>query len=96
MVALTIRDDRAMREPATIREEIFAAVTGALGADSTTLSPHTSLYDDLGADSLTVMEIVARLEERLEIELPDSNEFVSGLRTVGDLLEAFAGRARKQ
>ena len=85
-----------MRDQATIREEIFAAVTGAVGGDATTLSPHTSLYDDLGADSLTVMEMVAGLEERLGIELPDSNEFVSGLRTIGDLLEAFAGRAHKR
>jgi acyl carrier protein len=69
-------------------------VTGALGADAT-LSPHTSLYDDLGLDSLTVMELVAGLEERLGIELPDSNEFVSGLRTIGDLLEAFGSRAYK-
>lgn len=79
-----------MHDPATIRDAIFTAVTGALGADAATLSPRTSLYDDLGADSLTVMEIVAELEERLGIELPDSNAFVAGLRTIGDLEGAFA------
>jgi acyl carrier protein len=79
-----------MDEPAAIRDEIFTAVCGALGADATTLSPRTSLYEDLGADSLTVMEIIAELEERLGIELPDSNAFVAGLRTIGDLEGAFA------
>jgi acyl carrier protein len=84
-----------MSERASTGDEIVAVVAHALAVDPATLTPATSLYDDLGADSLTVMEIVAGLEERLGLELPDSNAFVTGLRTVGDLETAFGNRTHE-
>jgi acyl carrier protein len=84
-----------MGERTIIRDEVVALLASALAADPARLTPATSLYDDLGADSLTVMEILAGLEERLGIELPDSNAIVSSLRTVGDLVEAFVRGANE-
>jgi acyl carrier protein len=84
-----------MGDPAAIHHEIVAVVARVAGAEAGMLAPATSLYD-LGVDSLTVMEIVAELEERLAIQLPDSNAFVAGLRTVADLEAAFAVRLRER
>ncbi|MBN2718703.1 MAG: acyl carrier protein [Deltaproteobacteria bacterium] len=45
----------------------------------------TSFIDDLGADSLTVVELVLALEEEFEIDIPD--EDTEKLRTFKDAVE---------
>lgn len=46
-----------------------------------------SFKDDLGADSLDSVEIVMRLEEAFDIEIPD--DAVENIETVGDVVEAI-------
>ena len=46
-----------------------------------------SFKDDLGADSLDSVEIVMRLEEAFDIEIPD--DAVENVETVGDVVEAI-------
>ena len=59
-----------------------------LGVQRTQLIPHAKIQDDLGADSLTVIEIAMAMEERFHLSIPDDQwETVS---TVGDLLETIA------
>jgi len=59
-----------------------------LGVQRTQLIPHAKIQDDLGADSLTVIEIAMAMEERFHLSIPDEQwETVS---TVGDLLETIA------
>ena len=41
------------------------------------------------------MELLCALEEDLAIELPESTEFALGLRTVGDVIDAFEAYARR-
>ena len=48
------------------------------------VTPTASFVDDLGADSLDVVELVMGLEEEFEIEIPD--EDAEKLRTVGDAI----------
>jgi acyl carrier protein len=76
-----------------VADAVRSAIASALAADPAALTPQTSLYDDLGADSLTVMEILTALEDELGIELPTTNEFALGVRTVGDVVTAFETRA---
>ncbi len=52
------------------------------------LTPEARLEMDLGADSLTRVNIVMRLEERFNVTLPD--EAVEEVETIGDLFEALA------
>ena len=52
------------------------------------LTPEASIQEDLGADSLTVMEIVMALEDHFSISLPDQRW--ERVRTVGDLFEIVA------
>jgi acyl carrier protein len=54
-----------------------------LGVDLVEVSPDARILDDLGADSLDVVELVMSLEEAFDIEIPD--EDVEELRTVADV-----------
>jgi acyl carrier protein len=47
------------------------------------VTPDANILDDLGADSLDVVELVMSLEEEFNIEVPD--EEVEGMRTVSDV-----------
>lgn len=85
-----------MSEGPSIAAAVVTAIADAFQLDESRLARGTGLYDDLGVDSLTFMELLGALEEDLAIELPESTEFALGLRTVGDVIdtfEAYAGRS---
>jgi len=63
--------------------KIRTIVAGQLGVEATEVVPQASILDDLGADSLDVVELVMALEEEFDIEVPD--EDVEAIRTVGDV-----------
>ncbi len=48
------------------------------------VKPESKFVDDLGADSLDVVELVMALEEKFEIEIPD--EEAEKIQTVGDVV----------
>ena len=59
-----------------------------LGVQRAQLLPAAKIQEDLGADSLTVIEIAMAMEERFQLSIPDEQwETVS---TVGDLFETVA------
>ena len=59
-----------------------------LGVQRAQLTPGAKIQEDLGADSLTVIEIAMAMEERFNLSIPDEQwETVS---TVGDLFELLA------
>ena len=51
----------------------------------------TDMVDDLGADSLDIVDLVMTLEDEFDIEIPD--EDVEGVRTVGDLVKYLEDKA---
>ena len=53
------------------------------------ITPEARFDEDLGADSLTRVEIALSLEERFSLSIPD--EKWDGVETVGELYEAMAG-----
>ncbi len=57
------------------------------------VKPETSFIDDLGADSLTVVELVLALEESFEIDIPD--EDTEKLRTFKDAVEYINAKLGK-
>lgn len=67
---------------------IFRLIADQLGVDVAELTPNASILEDLGADSLDVVELVMSLEDVFDIEVPD--EAVEGIRTVGDLQQYVA------
>ena len=69
----------------TIEERVKEIIVNQLGAKLDQLTLTTSFTDDLGADSLDVVELVMALEEEFGFDLPD--EDAEKLLTVGDVIE---------
>jgi acyl carrier protein len=67
-----------------LEKKVNAIIVERLGVEGSALVPEANLLDDLGADSLDVVELVMALEEEFGIEVPD--EDVEGIRTVGDIV----------
>ena len=71
------------------QEEIFEKVKGIiveqLGVTETSVSTEASFIDDLGADSLDIVELVMALEEEFDMEIPDTD--AEKVVTVGDVVE---------
>ena len=56
-----------------------------LRIDIDTIDDNTNIMDDLGADSLDVVEVLMAIEEHFGISVPD--EDVTGLKTVHDIAD---------
>ncbi|MEZ4872542.1 MAG: acyl carrier protein [Bdellovibrionales bacterium] len=55
-----------------------------LGVESDRVKPEASFIEDLGADSLDIVELVMAMEEEFDLEIPD--EDAEKLKTVQDVL----------
>ena len=66
-----------------LRDRIRNLVADQLGVDIAEVAPTATILDDLGADSLDVVELVMILEEAFDIEVPD--DAVEEMRTIGDI-----------
>ena len=70
-------------------EEVFEKVKGIiveqLGVTEDTVTMEASFIDDLGADSLDIVELVMALEEEFDIEIPDAD--AEKVVTVGDVVD---------
>ncbi|SDB07832.1 MULTISPECIES: acyl carrier protein [unclassified Butyrivibrio] len=68
-------------------EEIKELIAEILAVDEDKITKDSKLIDDLGADSLSVVELHMEIEERLGVKIPD--EEVANLKTVQDVLTAI-------
>lgn len=66
-----------------MQEKITKIIEEQLGVEADRIKPEASFIDDLGADSLDIVELVMAMEEEFEIEIPD--EDAEGLKTVQDV-----------
>ena len=70
-------------------EEIFDKVKEIiieqLGVTESSITMEASFIDDLGADSLDIVELIMALEEEFDLEIPDSD--AEKVVTVGDVVE---------
>ena len=71
------------------QEEIFEKVKGIiveqLGIADTAVAMEASFIDDLGADSLDIVELIMALEEEFDTEIPDAD--AEKVVTVGDVVD---------
>ena len=65
-------------------DRVKEIIAKELEVDAKQLSPEAKFIEDLGADSLDIVELVMALEEEFGIDIPD--EDADKLRTVGDAL----------
>ena len=74
------------------REEIIEAVNGALvnemELDPADLAPEKTFFDDLGLDSLDMVDLMIGLQRKFGVSLRD-NEEIKKVRTLGDVYDFF-------
>jgi acyl carrier protein len=68
-----------------MHNKIVDIIANQLGVDKEMVTPEANVVDDLGADSLDVVELVMALEEAFDLEIPD--EEAEKIRTVKDITE---------
>ena len=69
---------------ASVEAEIKQIIVEQLGVDEAEVTPTAHFVDDLGADSLDIVELVMAFEEKFEIEIPD--EDAEKIQTVKDAI----------
>lgn len=68
-----------------VLEKVKAILSEQFDVEEDTITPETNISDDLGADSLDVVDLLMSIEDEFEIEVPD--EEVENIKTVGELVK---------
>jgi acyl carrier protein len=71
-----------------LKGKVMDIVANQLGVDKEIVTPEAKVVDDLGADSLDVVELVMALEEAFDLEIPD--EEAEKIVTVQDICDYLA------
>ncbi len=66
-------------------EKVKEIIVEQLGAQENTVTLEASFIDDLGADSLDIVELIMSLEEEFDMEIPDAD--AEKIVTVNDVVE---------
>jgi acyl carrier protein len=69
----------------TLEDRVTALIVEQLGISREQAVSGASFLDDLGADSLDIVELVMSLEEEFDIEIPD--EDAEKIQTIGDAID---------
>ena len=75
---------------ASLQDRVRQLVSTQLGVELEEVVKDARILDDLGADSLDVVELVMALEETFDIVVPD--EDVEAMQSIGDVESYLAGR----
>lgn len=70
---------------ASLEEKVKQIIVEQLGVDEAEITPTAHFADDLGADSLDLVELVMAFEEAFEIEIPD--EDAEKIQTVKEAMD---------
>ena len=73
-------------------ERVKKIVVEHLGVEAEKVTEEASFIDDLGADSLDIVELVMAMEEEFDLEIPD--EDAEKLRTVNDVTKYIQGKGK--
>ncbi|BAT72113.1 acyl carrier protein [Thermosulfidibacter takaii ABI70S6] len=68
-----------------VEAKIKEIIVEQLNVDESEVTPEASFIDDLGADSLDIVELVMAIEEAFDIEIPD--EDAEKIKTVKDAVD---------
>lgn len=69
----------------SVFDKVKAIIVDQLGVEEDQVTPDASFIEDLGADSLDIVELIMALEEEFDIEVPD--EDAEKLLTVRDAVD---------
>ena len=77
-----------------VSDKVKSIIVEQLGVDEEEVTPDASFVDDLGADSLDIVELVMAFEEAFELEIPD--EDAEKITTVKDAVEYIDSKTSKK
>lgn len=75
-----------------IENKVKDIIAYELGVDVSTITLEFRIKEDLGSDSLTMVEIVISIEDAFKFEIPD--EEAENIITVGDAVEAIKAKLK--
>ena len=67
-----------------VLEKVKMILSSQFDVEEDSITPETNIADDLGADSLDVVDMLMSLEDEFDVEIPD--EEIERIRTVGELV----------
>jgi acyl carrier protein len=77
---------------ASAEEKVKQIIVEQLGVDGAEVTASASFQDDLGADSLDIVELVMAFEEAFDVEIPD--EDAEKIKTVQDAINYVNAHAK--
>ncbi len=66
-------------------EKVKSIIVDQLDVEEEKVTPDANIQEDLGADSLDIVDLVMSFEEEFDIEIPDDQ--VENIKTVGDIVK---------
>ena len=75
-----------------VAEKVKQIIVEQLGVDENQVDPSASFVDDLGADSLDIVELVMAFEEAFDLDIPD--EDAEKIKTVKDAIDYIDKNAK--
>lgn len=77
-----------------VKAKVVDIIVNQLGVDREIITPEASVVEDLGADSLDVVELVMALEEAFDVEIPDEEaEKIVTVKDIFQYIEKIMGSA---
>ena len=76
----------------SVEKKIKEIIANQLDLDEKEITPESAFIDDLGADSLDVVEMVMAMEEAFDLEIPD--EDVENITIVQDVIDYIKQRTK--
>jgi acyl carrier protein len=80
----TENEKNEKNENLSTEDKVIGIVASQLDVEKEKIKPETSFINDLGADSLDIVELVMEFEEAFDMSIPD--EDAEKIRTVGDAI----------
>jgi acyl carrier protein len=78
----------------SVEQKVKQIIVEQLGVDENQVDPSASFVDDLGADSLDIVELVMAFEEAFDIDIPD--EDAEKIQTVKQAVEYIDAKTAKK
>ena len=74
-----------------VLDKLKKILVDQLDVDEEKITLESSIVDDLGADSLDLVDLIMSIEEEFEQEIPDDK--IDGIKTVGDIVKYIEEKA---
>src|SRR5690242_6405781 len=92
-LTVALQTNKVFMADKTIEEKVKDIIVEQLGVNPEQVTPQASFIEDLGADSLDIVELVMAFEEEFNVEVPD--EDAEKLQTVGDVVTYITEKTAK-